>query len=360
MPRVTHVLIDPTALARNLQRVRSMAAASRVWAVVKADAYGHGLVALQPGLTGADGLALIEFDRARELRTHGWKKPLLMLEGAFDRADTQLAACLSLNLTVHEPRQIQWLGTLDHRSRVDVHLKLNTGMNRLGFAIDEVMNVWRQLRSMPQVGKITLMTHFANADTPGGASDALSRFDRATSAIEGERSLSNSAAIFDWPQAHRDWVRPGIVLYGASPFADRSARQLGLDPVMSFQSTLIAVQRLAPGEAVGYGSTFIADRPMSIGIVACGYADGYPRHAPTGTAIAVNGVRTRTIGRVSMDMLAVDLQPVPEAQPGSSVQLWGDIVSVDEVAKSAGTIGYELTCAIAPRVERRTVDHGAR
>ncbi len=360
MPRHTHVVIDPRALAQNLGRARALAPESRVWAVVKADAYGHGLLAVKPALADADGLALIEFERARELRTHGWQKPILMLEGAFDLADTQLAAALALDLTVHEPRQIQWLSELANGLRVDVHLKLNSGMNRLGFAVDDYAKVWRQLRAMPQVGKITLMSHFANADMPGGAIDALARFERVTSGIDGDRSLSNSAAIFDWPAAHRDWVRPGIMLYGASPFADRSARELGLRPVMSFQSALIAVQRLAPGESVGYGATFTADRPMSVGIVACGYADGYPRHAVTGTPIAVNGVRTRIVGRVSMDMIAVDLQPVPEAVPGSSVQLWGDIVPVDEVAKSAGTIGYELTCAIAPRVERRIVNDGAR
>jgi alanine racemase len=178
--------------------------------------------------------------------------------------------------------------------------------------------------------------------------------------LEGEHSLANSASIIDWPAAHRDWVRPGIMLYGASPFGSRSAASLGLAPVMRFESRLIGRQQLAAGDAVGYGSTFIADRPMSIGIVACGYADGYPRHAPTGTPLAVCGVRTRTVGRVSMDMLAVDLEPVPQAVIGSPVELWGDQVPVDEVAASAGTIGYELTCAIAPRVLRQVIDDGAR
>ena len=200
----------------------------------------------------------------------------------------------------------------------------------------------------------------ANADVAGGTSEALARFDRVTAPFQAEQSLSNSAALLSYPAAHRDWVRPGIMLYGATPFPDRTARQLGLQAVMSFRSTLIAIQHLQPGDAVGYGSSFVADRAMSIGIVACGYADGYPRHAPTGTPIAVAGVRTRTIGRVSMDMLAADLTAIPGARPGSEVELWGSVVPVDEVASSAGTIGYELTCAIAPRVERRVIDNGSR
>ena len=360
MPRSTHVLIDPSAFVHNLRQARALAPASRLWAVVKADAYGHGLVALHSALAEADGAALIEFEQARELRVRGWHKPVLMLEGAFDLADTRQAAALKFDLTVHESRQVEWLGQLPDDARVNVHLKLNTGMNRLGFGESEFAPVWARLKSMPQVGAITLMSHFANADVAGGTSEALARFDRITAPFQAERSLSNSAALLSCPAAHRDWVRPGIMLYGATPFSDRTARQLGLQAVMSFRSTLIAVQHLQPGDAVGYGSSFVADRAMPIGIVACGYADGYPRHAPTGTPIAVAGVRTRTIGRVSMDMLAVDLTAVPEARPGSEVELWGRVIAVDDVASSAGTIGYELTCAIAPRVERRVIDNGAR
>ena len=358
MPRATRITIDPSALLQNLQRVRALAPASRVWAVVKADAYGHGLDGLLPSLSQADGLALVEFDRAWQLRQRGWAKPVMMLEGAFDLADTRLAADLSLDLTVHEPRQVEWLKQLDSNSRIAVHLKLNSGMNRLGFTAEDYPRVFSEIRALPQVKSITLMTHFANADVAGGATGALALFERTTQHLDGERSLCNSAAIFDLPEAHRDWVRPGIMLYGASPFSDRGAQALGLRPVMAFESRVIAIQHLKPGATVGYGSTFVADRAMTVGIVACGYADGYPRHAPTGTPIAVNGVRTRTIGRVSMDMLAVDLEPVTHAQVGSAVELWGGLVPVDEVAASAGTIGYELTCAIAPRVERRMVDDG--
>ena len=360
MPRAARVTISMPALRHNLLRVRALAPTSRVWAVVKADAYGHGLEALLPALDMADGLALVEFDRAQSLRELGWRKPILMLEGAFEPADVTLAVQLELSLTVHEPRQIDWLAALAPPSRLDVQLKLNSGMNRLGFPAADYRLAWERLRGLPSVANITLMTHFANADLPGGATEALAVFERASLGLAGQRSLANSAAIIDWPPAHCDWVRPGIMLYGATPFGNRSAASLDLVPVMQFESRLIGRQRLKPGDAVGYGSSFVADRPMSIGIVACGYADGYPRHAPTGTPVAVCGVRTRTVGRVSMDMLAVDLEPVPQALIGSPVELWGRQVPVDEVAASAGTIGYELTCAIAPRVLRRVVNDGAR
>ncbi len=360
MPRTARITISRPALRHNLQHVRTLAPAARAWAVVKADAYGHGLEALLPVLDAADGLALVEFDRAQWLREYGWRKPILMLEGAFEPADVELAARIGLSLTVHEPRQIDWLSAVPPHNGLDIHLKLNSGMNRLGFAAAEYRAAWQRLRALQSVTDITLMTHFANADLADGVSQALAVFDQVMQGLGGERSLANSAAIIDWPAAHRDWVRPGIMLYGASPFGSRSAASLGLEPVMRFESRLIGRQRLAAGDAVGYGSTFVADRPMSIGIVACGYADGYPRHAPTGTPIAVCGVRTRTIGRVSMDMLAIDLEPVPQAVVGSPVELWGEQVPVDEVAASAGTVGYELTCAIAPRVLRHVTDDGTR
>ena len=358
MPRATEVLISLSALRHNLRRAASLAPAARVWAVVKANAYGHGLEAVLPALDQADGLALVEFDGAMALREAGWTKPILLLEGAFGPEDTALAAACRLGLVVHEPRQIDWLAGVPNHQKIDVYLKFNSGMNRLGLAATDFVRAHERLRSLPGVGTITLMTHFANADQPGGADRALASFEEVSRGLPGPRSLANSAAVFDLPQAHADWIRPGIMLYGATPTADRSARSLGLQPVMSLQSRLIAVQHLAPGDAVGYGSTFVAEQSMRIGIVACGYADGYPRHAPTGTPVAVADCRTRTLGRVSMDMLAVDLEPVPNASVGDRVQLFGDLVPVDEVAACAGTIGYELLCAIAPRVRRVVVDHG--
>jgi alanine racemase len=323
--------------------------------VVKADAYGHGLEAALAGFAEADGLALVEFDKAAQLRALGWSRPILMLEGAFDPGDTLQAAEQGLSLVVHEPRQVDWLGRLPPNASVPVHLKLNTGMNRLGFRPEEFTRANQRLQDLPSVAGVTVMTHFANADLDAGADHALACFNEVTGSVGLARSLANSAALISVPDSSGQWVRPGIMLYGASPFAERQAKALNLQPAMRLSTRLIAVQALQPGDAVGYGSTFIASKAMRIGIAACGYADGYPRHASTGTPVVVDGTIARTVGRVSMDMLAIDLQSVPQAGPGSDVELWGERLPIDEVASAAGTIGYELMCAVAPRVTRRVI-----
>ncbi len=358
MPRPLVATVSLSAMAHNLALARRCAPGRFVWAVVKANAYGHGLTNALRGFAQADGLALIEFDRAAELRGAGWQRPILMLEGAFDEADTRQAAEQRLALTVHEPGQLHWLRGLpaSAAASVDVFLKFNSGMNRLGFAAQPFRAAYETLRSLPAVRSVTLMTHFADADIAGGADAALQRFETATQGIDAPRSLANSAAVLSLAAAHGDGVRPGIMLYGATPFADRSAASLGLRAAMRLESRLLAAQTLAVGDAVGYGSIFRTERPMRIGVVACGYADGYPRHAPTGTPILVDGVRTRTVGRVAMDMMMVDLDPVPGAAAGSAVELWGERLPIDEVANAAGTIGYELMCALAPRVALR-VEH---
>ncbi|MEI8305147.1 MAG: alanine racemase [Burkholderiales bacterium] len=352
MSRPARVRILSAALRHNLARARELAPGCAVWAVVKADAYGHGLAAALAGFDQADGLALVEFDRALALRRAGWQRPVLMLEGAFSPDDVLQAAQLSLSLVVHQPDQIGWLAQLPPGAGLEVFVKLNTGMNRLGFPPAALPGLLAALRAQPGVGRMHAMTHFANADQRGGTEAPLARFLAALPDRAIGVSLANSAALFDAPAARRGWVRPGIMLYGASPFADRPAAALGLRAAMRFESRLIAVQPLAPGDAVGYGGGFVAPSAMRIGVVAAGYADGYPRHAPTGTPVAVAGVRTRVVGRVSMDMLTVDLSPVVTARPGDPVELWGEQVPVDEVAAHAGTIGYELLCAIAPRVAR--------
>jgi alanine racemase len=349
MPRPVSASVSVAALAHNLGIARRHAGAARIWAVVKAHAYGHGLPAAVRGFARADGLALLEFDNARRLRALGWRGPILMLEGAFGAEDVATAAEHALSLVVHDASQLAWLR--EHRGPpIDTWLKLDTGMNRLGVPAREAPGLHRELASLPGVGMVSLMTHLSDADRPGGAAVQLDRFARATDGMPGARSVANSAALLDLPESCHQWVRPGIMLYGSSPFADRDAASLGLRPAMTLNARLIAVRQLQPGDAVGYGGTFVAPRAMRIGIVACGYADGYPRHAPTGTPVAVAGVRTGTVGRVSMDMLAVDLEPVPEAGIGAPVELWGAQVAVDEVAAAAGTIGYELLCAVAPRV----------
>jgi alanine racemase len=251
---------------------------------------------------------------------------------------------------VHCSEQIRLLELWSEPGRIDVYLKMNSGMNRLGFMPEQMVANYHALRAIAAVGKITLMTHFARAESEDGVADALERFETATRGLPGERSLSNSAATLIHPEAHGDWVRPGIALYGAAPFSEKGAHALGLKPAMTLKSELIAVQSLSAGDAVGYAGRFVAPGPMHIGVVACGYADGYPRSAPCGTPVLVDGHRVRLVGAVSMDMLTVDLTEAPEAQVGSTVELWGSQLSVDEVAGSAGTVGYELLCALAARV----------
>ena len=358
--RPIKALVSRRAIAHNIDVVRRCAPRSKVWAVLKADAYGHGLVRLasdrSTALARADGIAILETSTAETLRELGWRLPILLLEGCFDASDLDVAARLGITVTIHHDEQIAMIEAARLDRTIDVYLKMDTGMNRLGFSTARYREAHERLVATSRVGTITLMTHLANADRPEGVADQLARFERGAVGLKGPRSLANSAAILAHPDTHADWVRPGIMLYGASPFATRSAAEFDLRPAMELHSELIAVQQLQAGDAVGYGHRYTAERDLRIGVVACGYADGYPRVAPTGTPIAIDGVRTRVIGRVSMDMLTVDLTNVPHAVVGSPVELWGSQVPVDEVAQAAGTVGYELLCALAPRVPVITVD----
>jgi len=323
---------------------------SRVYAVVKADAYGHGVDRVMRALPQADGFATLELDSAIALRERLVTSPVLLLEGFFEPSELRVISSSGLATVVHSEEQLRML-ELDRPDRLlDVWLKINTGMNRLGFSLAEAPGALERLRASGTTRSITLMTHFATSDAPPGVAEATSRFDEATRGLRLPRSLANTAAIFGHPETHADIVRLGIGLYGATPYADKSAGLLGLKPAMTLASKLIAVRQLRVGDEVGYGGTYRSERPMRIGVVACGYADGYPRHAPSGTPILVGGARTKTVGRVSMDMITVDLGPVPDARVGSPVVLWGEGIPVDEVAMAAGTVGYELLCALARRV----------
>jgi alanine racemase len=355
MPRPIEALIHSHALAHNLARARACAPDARVWAVVKANAYGHGIEHAYPGLRGADGFALLDLAEAERIRALGWRGPVLLLEGAFEARDLELCSRLDLWHVVHSAEQIDWLAAHKTRAPQRVFLKMNSGMNRLGFRPETYRSAWTRLNALPQVGEITLMTHFSDADGPRGIGHQVAAFENATRDLPGERSLANSAATL----RHRppsDWVRAGIMSYGSAPdFPEHDIAHWDLRPAMTLRSRLIATQALAHGDTVGYGSSFTAQQAMRIGIVACGYADGYPRHCATGTPVLVEGVRTRTVGRVSMDMIALDLAPTPEAGIGSEVTLWGEgpngsRLAIDEVARAAGTIGYELMCALAQRV----------
>jgi alanine racemase len=350
MPRPISARIHLDAVRHNLDFVKRTAASSRVWAVVKANAYGHGIERIFPALSDADGIALLDLDEAVRVRELGWRGPILLLEGIFDARDVDTADRHRLTVTVHCDEQLDLLAASKPRQRIDIQLKMNSGMNRLGFRPGDYVRAWRRASEIEAIGEIGLMTHFANADD-GSIDWQIDDFDAATKDLPGTRSLSNSAAVLWHPRAHRDWVRPGTILYGASPTG--SARHIGglpLRAAMTLESRIIGVQTLMPGETIGYGRTFSADRAMRIGVVACGYADGYPRHAPVDTPVVVDDVRTRIVGRVSMDMLTVDLTPCPNAGIGAPVELWGERVRVDEVAEPSGTIGYELMCALARRV----------
>ena len=354
MPRPIRASFKLSALRHNLGVARRHAPKCKIWAVVKANAYGHGLERVAQALAGADGYALLDLNEAVRLREAGIAKPILLLQGIFRPADLAVADRYGLTLVVHDLEQILMLESTRLSSQIAVLLKLNTGMNRLGFAGRQVRSAFSRLEASGKVMAISLMTHFADADGATGVAAQMACFAECAAGLKGEATLANSAAILRYPETHADWVRPGIMLYGCSPFADVSAQALGLQPAMTLASEIVAVQEIRPGDRVGYGGTFEARRPMRIGVVACGYADGYPRHAPgfydRNTPVVVAGKRTATVGRVSMDMLCADLSAIPEARVGTPVTLWGEGLPAEEVATAAGTISYELLCALAARV----------
>ncbi len=378
MPRPILATVHTAALQQNLQRSRLAAPDAKVWAVIKANAYGHGIERVFEGLRSADGFALLDLDEAQRVRKLGWRGPILLLEGVFESRDLELCSRLDLWHTVHCEEQIDMLAA--HKTNVPhrVFLKMNSGMNRLGFTPERYRAAWTRLNALPQVDEISLMTHFSDADGARGIAHQMQVFNLFTRDLPGERSLSNSAATLRHSApadptagesdniAVSDWIRPGISLYGSTPdYPEHNSAHWELQPGMTLSSKIIATQAIDTWASVGYGSTFVTDHPLHIGIVACGYADGYPRLCPTETPVLVAGVRTRLLGRVSMDMLTVDLTPVHAAGLqvgiGTDVTLWGrasngTVLGIDEVAHAAGTLGYELMCALAPRVPTVVTD----
>jgi alanine racemase len=353
--------ISISALKHNYALAKKLAPESSVFAVVKANAYGHGLERVARALSDADGFATLELDSAIKLRELGIRAPILMLEGFFDEKELPLFSRHDLTTVMRDVEQVNQLSAAQLTRPLDTFLKFNTGMNRLGFQGGSMGFALNTAATHRNFGAVTLMTHFATADDKLGIAAQLRHFEdivkHATSLFKTKtftQSLANSAALLRFPETHRDWVRPGILLYGSSPFANRDAVSLDLKPVMALRSEIIAVQSLEPGDAVGYGATFVAQKKMRVGVVACGYADGYPRAAPGtnahGTPVIVSGKRTRTIGRVSMDMMVVDLTELPHVHKGAPVTLWGEGLPADEVAAVAGTISYELFCGITARV----------
>jgi alanine racemase len=350
MARPIQASFDFAALRSNFAMARRLAGVAKVMAVVKANAYGHGLLRVTRALGDADAFALLELDDAVRLRDAGYRQRILLLEGFFRPDELPVILHQGFSVVIHNDEQIAMLGKLRGDRKLEVFVKLNTGMNRLGFPAARAGRVLEQLKTLPCVGEVVLTTHFSDAEGVSGIEWQMREFERHVARPGYARSLANSAALLRFPDARGEWVRPGIMLYGASPLEERTAAQIGLRPAMSLTSEIIGIQNLKRGDTVGYGSLFTAYRETRIGVVACGYADGYPRHAYNGTPVVVDGVRVPMVGRVSMDMLCVDLSDIPRAGIGSPVTLWGAGLPVEEVAAAAGTVSYELLCALARRV----------
>lgn len=348
--------VDLSAIRHNYAVAKRCAPGRQAFAVVKANAYGHGVREVVSSLHDeADGFAVACLEEAAEVRALHAGARILLLEGCFEPNEYLIAAQLRLDVAVQGTEQAEALLAAQLPGTVNVWMKLDSGMHRLGFS-PEATRAWHpRLRQAVQVGELNLMSHFACADLRGDplTEDQVESFLGLLDLDFDQRSLANSAAVLTIPAAHMDWIRPGIMLYGATPFADISAAELGLRPAMSLEARLIAVREVPVGQSVGYGASWVAQRPSRIGTVSCGYADGYPRHAPSGTPVLVGGMRVPLAGRVSMDMLAVDLTDLPAAKVGDSVELWGANLPLDEVAAHAGTIGYELLTKVTARVPRR-------
>lgn len=347
--------LSRSALLHNMARVRACAPQSRVLAMVKADAYGHGASLVASWLSPhVDALGVAFMEEALALRDAGIKTPIALMEGVFNAYELATARALDMYLVVHQFQQLDLLEKHPSGPPLTVWLKVDSGMHRLGFTPTEAVKAYQRLEALPSVVRIVLCSHFAAAD------DITSlQTDRQTAVMNDlaarlpamPRSFANSAAILGRPEVHHQWVRPGIMLYGSSPFADRTANDLDLKPVMTLHSRVIAVRELAAGEAVGYGATWTSLQPTRLAVVAIGYGDGYPRHAPSGTPVLINGQRYPLVGRVSMDMITVDVSDAP-VHTGDHAVLWGEGLPVDEIAAHAGTISYELFCKITNRVER--------
>lgn len=355
MSRPARARIDLDALRHNLRYAKGLAGPSRLVAVVKANAYGHGAVAVARALAGeVDALGVACLEEALELRESGVQSPILLLEGVFSPEELLLVDRNRLALVVHSLEQLRWILAARPERPLACWLKVDTGMHRLGLDPSDLPAAFAAVRRAPQVGEMVLMTHLAQADELAHPYTVLQmdRFAEATSGLGAPRSLANSSALIAWPDARADWVRPGIMLYGTSPLGDGHPSASHLRPVMHLESALIAMQDLRAGEPVGYGGRFTCPTRMRVGVVALGYADGYPRHAPDGTPVAVRGQVTQLIGRVSMDMLTVDLTGLAHVKVGDPVELWGTQVSANTVAHASGTIAYQLFTGVGSRVPR--------
>lgn len=350
--KLPRAILRTGALEHNLRTVRRLAPQSRVMAVIKANAYGHDIVPTARALKDADAFAVARLEEALVLRAAGITHRIVLLEGIFSESELQAAARERLDIVVHDEAQLAMLQAWRGAERFAVWIKIDTGMNRLGFRPEEFRSALSRLQKLASVGEMRLMTHLVAADerTNPLTLQQLHRFDELTAGLSYERSIANSAGLIAWPQTHQQWVRPGLMLYGISPFADTTAASLDLRPVMSLTTELIARRLVKAGESVGYAATWKADRELPIGIIAAGYGDGYPRAVPSGTPVYIAGREVPIVGRVSMDMIAIDLTDVPDVKIGAKVVLWGDELPVERIAACAGTIPYELVCGLSQRV----------
>lgn len=350
--RPAQVLIDLHALRHNLQQVRRAAPGRRVMAAIKANGYGHGLERVAKALGDSDGFGVASIEEALQLRQAGITAPITLLEGFFHPDEIPLIEEHELDLVLHHPQQVEKLLDAAITGPIRAWLKIDTGMHRLGVTPTQTFTLWQKLVEHPDIDALGQMTHLATADEPDHPATLrqLGLFAEVTADLSGKKSIANSAGILGWPHSHGDVVRPGIMLYGVSPFIGGRAAEYSLKPVMTFRSQLIAVNQIEKGESIGYGGTWRCPEDMTVGVVAAGYGDGYPRHAKNGTPVLVNGKRVPMAGRVSMDMLTVDLRSQPDARIGDPVVLWGRGLPVEEVAEFAGTIAYELFCSITQRV----------
>jgi alanine racemase len=356
--QLIRAIIDVSALRNNLRQVRAKAPGAHVMAVVKANAYGHGLVPTALALSEADSFAVARLEEGIAIRDAGVRRPVVLLEGVFSREQLEEAAHHRFEIVVHDPLQVALLERYAGEHRFVVWLKVDTGMNRLGFRTEQFEQVLARIRALAvAAAEIRLMTHLARADEPDCPMTAaqLGRFGALTRGLALATSVANSAGVLGWEGARGDWVRPGLALYGISPFAHRSSAEFGLIPAMTLASTVISVKRVPRGETVGYGGAWTAPRDSRVAIVAGGYGDGLPRSLETGTPVLMNGRRAPLVGRVAMDMISVDVSDLPEVEAGTHCVLWGRGLEVSELAVHAGTIAYELLCGVRARVPREAI-----
>ncbi len=353
MTRPARALIDLKALRANLQRVRAAAPGTRVLAIIKANGYGHGIIRVAESLHEADAFGVACLEEGILLREAGIAHPIVLLEGFFEAAELPEIARNHLSVVIHHEQQLRLLEKATLARPLSAWLKIDTGMHRLGFPAAQAAAAFERLRACRNVvPRIRLMTHFANADDRDDprTEQQLALFRQAVGDLPGERSLANSGGILGWPHSHADWVRPGIMLYGASPFTGSTGADEGLQPVMTLSSRLIAVNPLRKGDPVAYGGAFVCPEDMPVGVVGIGYGDGYPRGIAAGTPVWLRGRRVPIIGRVSMDMICIDLRGIPGAAIGDEVELWGRHLPVEEIARCASTIAWDLLCGITQRV----------